>query len=93
MSLGIGVAIHSIEKLPILEQVLKPALPGHTIDSVSFLPPICYILQAPPPSFARFCDTRISSCISILGKFRNRYFEVLESLVFYIEHYQTSDSF
>ena len=38
MSLGIGVAIHSIEKLPILEQVLKPALPGHTIDSVSPLP-------------------------------------------------------
>lgn len=34
----IGVAIHSIEKLPILEQVLKPALPSYTFDSVSPLP-------------------------------------------------------
>ena len=37
MSFGIGVAIHSIEKLPILEQVLKPALLSY-IDSIFPLP-------------------------------------------------------
>ena len=41
-----------------LEPVLKPALPSYTIYSDSLPTSI----PAPPPSYASFCDKRISSC-------------------------------
>ena len=50
MSLGIGVAIHSIEKLPILEPVLKPALPSY-IDSIFPLPSHLLHFQGSSPEF------------------------------------------
>ena len=57
-------AISYISHLPILEPVLKPALPSYPIYSNSLpLPSLTFYgpPPPPPPSFARFCDTRISS--------------------------------
>ena len=47
--------------LPILEPVLKTTIPSYTIYSNSLSPSIPDILCASPWSFARFCDTCISS--------------------------------
>ena len=52
----------SISLLSILQPLLKPALPSYTIFFISLppsLPPSLTFYGPPPPSSARFCDTRI----------------------------------
>ena len=57
--------IKTTSHLPILEPVLKLALPSYPVysNSLPLLSLTFYGPPPPPPSFTRFCDTHISSLL------------------------------